>query len=144
MTQVRDILKVKGSEVVTIGREETVLAAAAKMNQQRIGALVVMQDDKLVGIFTERDIMNRVVAAQQDAATTRVHEVMTVKVACCTMETSLEECRRAMTNHKIRHLPVMEDEKLAGLLSIGDLLARELAAQQETIRFLHEYMQGPN
>ncbi len=144
MTHVRDILKVKGSEVVTIGRDDTVLDAAGKMNQRRIGALVVMKDQKLVGIFTERDVMNRVVAAQKDSAATRVHEVMTAKVACCTPDTDLEECRMAMTKHKIRHLPVMEDEKLVGLLSIGDLVARELAAQQETIRFLHDYMQGPN
>ncbi len=144
MPKVRDLLKRKGSDVVTIDLEATVLDAAKKMNERRIGAVVVMQDEKIVGIFTERDVMNRVVAPLRDPAATRVRDVMTAKVAFCTPETPLEECRTAMTRHKIRHLPVVEDNKLAGLLSSGDLLARELAAQDETIRYLHEYMQGPN
>ena len=129
---------------MTIDRDATVLDAAAKMNERRIGALVVMHEDKIVGMFTERDVMNRVVAIRKDPAATRIREVMTTKVAFCTLETPLEECRTAMTKHKIRHLPVVDGGKLAGLLSSGDLLARELAAQEETIRFLHEYMQGPN
>lgn len=144
MPKVRDLLKRKGSDVVTIDLEATVLDAAKKMNERRIGAVVVMQGEKIVGIFTERDVMNRVVAPLRDPAATRVRDVMTAKVAFCTPETPLEECRTAMTRHKIRHLPVVEDNKLAGLLSSGDLLARELAAQDETIRYLHEYMQGPN
>ncbi len=144
MPKVRDLLKRKGSDVVTIDLEATVLDAAKKMNERRIGAVVVMQGEKIVGIFTERDVMNRVVAPLRDPAATRVRDVMTAKVAFCTPETPLEECRTAMTRHKIRHLPVVEDGKLAGLLSSGDLLARELAAQEETIRYLHEYMQGPN
>lgn len=144
MPNTRDLLKEKGGEVVTITRGATVLEAATKMNERRIGALVVLDGEKIVGIFSERDVMNRVVAAKKDPAAVHVHEVMTEKVAFCTLDTPLDECRSVMTRHKIRHLPVVEEGKLVGMLSSGDLLARELAVQEETIRYLHEYMQGPN
>ena len=144
MPKVRDILRQKGNDVETIGPDATVLEAATRMNKRRIGALVVMHVEKVGGVFTERDVMNRVVATRKDPATTYVREVMTEKVACCTLETTVEECRTVMTNHKIRHLPVVDGDKLVGLLSSGDLLARELAAQEETIRYLQEYVTGPN
>jgi CBS domain-containing protein len=144
MPNVRDLLKEKGRDVVTIDRNTTVLDAAVKMNERRIGALMVLEGEKIVGIFTERDVMNRVTATRRDPATVCVHEVMTSKIACCTLDTSLEECRTAMTNHKVRHLPVVEEGRLLGILSIGDLLARELKAQEETIRYLQDYVTGPN
>ena len=90
------------------------------------------------------DVLNRVVAEHKDPAQTPVREVMTTKIACCEQSTTLEACRTVMTKNKIRHLPVIENGKLVGMISSGDILARELKEQEETIRYLHEYMQGPN
>ena len=144
MPIVRDILEAKGTKVSTINPDQTVLDAATLMNQQRIGAVMVLEGENISGIFTERDVLNRVVAVRKDPATTKVRDVMTTEIACCTLDTKIEACRSAMTKNKIRHLPVIEDSKLHGIISSGDILARELKDQAETIRYLHEYMHGPN
>lgn len=144
MPSVRDLLAEKGGEVATIDREASVLEAAARMSQRRIGALIVMEGEGIAGIISERDVMTRIVAARRDPAATRVHEVMTADVVCCGLDTNLEECRTAMTHHKVRHLPVVEGGKLVGIVSSGDIMARELKAQEETIRYLHGYVTGPN
>lgn len=140
MQTIRKILEHKGADVVSISAEANVLDAARLMNERRIGALVVVRGEKVIGIFTERDILNRVVAKQRDAAATAVHEVMTSPVACCSPETSRAECRSVMRHRRIRHLPVVEDERLMGIISIGDILEEEGAERQETIRYLYEYM----
>lgn len=142
MSLVRDVIEKKGRQVATIAPDATVLDAATLMNERHIGALVVMDAGKIAGIFTERDILNRVVAARKDPVKTRVEEVMTQRVAFCTRDQSVESCRSIMTKHKLRHLPVVEDGKLEGMISSGDILARELAEQEETIKYLHEYMHG--
>lgn len=143
MSLVRDILNRKGSSVATIAGGATVLEAAKSMKSHQIGALVVKDGDKVVGIFTERDVMNRIVAEGKNPAEVTVREAMTAKVAACTCATTVEECRAAMTRNKMRHLPVVEDGKLVGIISSGDILSRELVDQEETIRYLHEYMHGP-
>src|SRR5437588_152747 len=98
MSTVREILAKKGSQMWTIGTDATVLQAASLMNEHKIGALIVMDAGRVAGMFTERDVLCRVVGEQRDPAQTRVHEVMTTEVACCTPETSLEEARGAMKN----------------------------------------------
>jgi CBS domain-containing protein len=143
MTTVSDILAKKGTAVASIGRDSTVLDAAHAMNERRIGALVVTEGDSVVGIFTERDVLTRVVAPQRDPATTRVAEVMTASVACCRPDTRLEECRTVMTDRRIRHLPVVDEGRLVGIITSGDVLASEMAAKNETIEYLHAYVHGP-
>ncbi len=143
MVTVREILAKKGSEVLTIGKEATVLDAALLMNERRVGALVVAEEERIVGMFTERDVLRRVVGERRDPATTPVHEVMTVEVVCCTIETTLDEARGAMMNRRIRHLPVVDaDNRLRGLISIGDLNAHQATSQEQTIHLLHEYLYG--
>ncbi|MBN1346467.1 MAG: CBS domain-containing protein [Phycisphaerae bacterium] len=146
---VKEILARKGGFVASISREHTVLEAAREMNARRIGALVITDGERVVGIFTERDVMTRVVALQLDPAKTKVEQVMTCPVACCTPETSLGECREVMTNRRIRHLPVVSDNKLAGIVTIGDVMAKEVVEHKEkiddlhkSIDYLHEYMYG--
>jgi CBS domain-containing protein len=112
------------------------------MNERRIGALVVTAGEQVIGIFTERDVLNRIVAAQRSASSTRVGDVMTAPCACCRPETSLEECRDVMTEKKIRHLPVVDAGRLCGMISIGDLMAAEAHNRQTTIEYLHEYLYG--
>jgi CBS domain-containing protein len=143
MATVKDILVRKGSHVWTVGKHVTVQQAANLMNEHRIGALVVADADQVEGIFTERDVLRRVVGEYRDPATTAVAAVMTADLICCRLETSLEEARGAMKDRRIRHLPVLDDAgRLCGLISIGDLNAHQAANQEQTIYLLHEYLYG--
>jgi CBS domain-containing protein len=144
---VKEILAKKGPFVASIGREQTVLDAAREMNARRIGALVVTDGDNVVGIVTERDIMTKVVALQLEPAKTRIGQIMTCPVACCRLDTSVEECSSVMTTKRIRHLPVVERGKLVGIITSGDILARRVAQQKEriddleqSVDYLHQYI----
>ena len=143
MGRVRDILEKKGSQVWTVGPEATVLQAALLMNEHKVGAMVVTDAGRIAGMFSERDLLRRVVGEQRDPARTRVADVMSVEVVCCTPETALDEAGGAMKNRRIRHLPVVEDDgRLLGLISIGDLNAHRQADQEQTIFLLNEYLYG--
>src|SRR5579864_2344728 len=110
MALVRDILERKGQHVWTVGRDATVLQAALMMNEYKIGALVVADAGRIVGMFSERDVLGRVVVEQRDPARISVGEVMTEEVVCCSLETTLDEARGAMKNRRFRHLPVVADD----------------------------------
>jgi CBS domain-containing protein len=143
MATVRDILAVKGSQVYAVDKGATVLAAALLMNEHKIGALVVIEDGQVAGMFTERDVLQRVVSKRRDPVETPVADVMTSEVLCCTPETSLEEARAVMKTRRIRHLPVVDSgRRLQGLISIGDLNAHQANSQEQTIHYLHEYLYG--
>ena len=143
MATVRDILAVKGTHVLSIGPEATVLDAAVLMNEHKIGSLLVTDGGRLAGIITERDILQRVVARRRDPAATPVREVMTAEVVCGGPDTTLDEVRGSMKNRRIRHLPILDgDEQLLGMVSIGDLNAHQARDQEVTIHVLHEYIQG--
>lgn len=145
MARVRDVVSSKGTQVSTIDMNASVLDAAALMNSHRIGALVVMDGGKIAGILSERDLMIRVMVPRKDPAATKVKDVMTTQVRVCSMETPIEECSAAMTHHKIRHVPIVDEKgTLVGIISTGDIMAQQFAAQEETIKFLHDYMHGPN
>jgi CBS domain-containing protein len=142
MRTVGDLLAKKSGPVFRVDAVATVLEAAKLMNEHRIGAVVVTRGEEVVGIFSERDVLNRIVAAQRNPGEVAVGDVMTTPIACCTRATTIEECRSVMTARRIRHLPVVEDNKLLGLISSGDIMAQQTAQQQETIRYLHEYLYG--
>jgi CBS domain-containing protein len=143
MPTVQDILSSKGSYLHTIGASATVLQATQLMNEHRIGALVVMDGSTVAGIFTERDVLRRVVAAQRDPSRVTVGEVMTQQVICCAPDTELDEASAIMKARRIRHLPVCDsDGKLAGMVSIGDLNALHATHQEQTIHFLSDYIYG--
>ncbi len=143
MTTVKEILAGKGTKVLTVGKDATVLQAALLMNEHRVGSLVVMDNDQVAGMFTERDVLRRVVGEHRDPATTMVAEVMTTEVVCCTLQTTIEEARGAMKNRRIRHLPVVDgDHHVLGLVSIGDLNAYQATSQEQTIYLLNEYLYG--
>ena len=143
MATVRDILAKKGSRVCSMDGESTVLHAAQFMAQHKIGALLVLDGEHIAGMFSERDVLQRIVAEGRDPANTTVGEAMTTEVACCTPDTSVEEARGAMKNRRIRHLPVVdENERLHGVVSIGDLNAFQVAHQEQTIFLLNEYLYG--
>ena len=140
MPTAKDIISKKSGEVASTNEDTTVMEAAKVMSDRRIGALVVARGDKVVGIFTERDILNRVVAKKLDPSVTMVKDVMTAPVACCQPTSSIAECRGVMTDKHIRHLPVVDGNHLVGMLSSGDILASENREQQQTIQYLQEYL----
>jgi len=143
MATVRDILALKGPHVLSIGPDATVLDAALLMNEHKVGSLLVKSAGRLMGIITERDLLQRVVAQRRDPAATNVAEVMTAEVACCRPETTVDEARSVLKNRRIRHLPVLDgDEQLLGVVSIGDLNAYLSRDQEVTIHILHEYISG--
>ena len=143
MVTVRDILAVKGNAVFCIAEDVSVLQAAEMMNQRQVGCLVVLAGEQVAGIFTERDVLRRVVAERLDPAHTPLAKVLTRQVICCSPDTTVDEARSVFKNRHIRHLPVVDDEgRLIGLVSIGDLNAYDANAQEVTIHYLHEYLYG--
>ncbi len=146
MYLVRDCLAKKGGSVETITKDATILEAARRMNARRIGALCVVEGDKVVGMFTERDVLYRVVAAQLDPATTHVEKVMSTPVITCGPDAKLSACATAMSTEKIRHLPVIDESvpggKLIGIISTGDVMAMDLKNKQQHIEHLHDYLHG--
>ena len=144
MPSVMDILADKGSDVYTILPSATVLEATHAMNDQKIGALVVKdRDGRVMGIFTERDVLRRVIAEEKSPRTVRVGEVMTRDVVCCPPETDIDEASRIMRDSRVRHLPVCDsDGAVLGLVSIGDLNAYHASSQEAQIHFLSEYVYG--
>lgn len=143
MPSVKDILKIKGSQLYKIGLNASVLDAAVLMNDNRIGALVVVKGDQIRGIFTERDVLHRVVAKQLNPAKLIISTVMTKEVICCHVDTKLLEAQSVFKNRRIRHLPVLDGKDgMVGIISIGDVNAHHAHEQETTIRFLHEYLYG--
>lgn len=141
MAQVRELLAKKSGEVITITPDASVLDAAIRMNAHKIGALVVLDGETVVGIITERDILQRLVAAQHDPASTQVRQVMTADVICIEPTMDIDEARQIVMTQRIRHLPVIgRDGQLMGIVSIGDLNAWDLDGARVTIRYLHEYL----
>jgi len=130
------------ASVVTVGPDATVRDAARRMNEHRIGCLVVTNaDGRIAGIFTERDVLSRIVAEGKDPGTVRVGDVMTKDVLVCRPDTTTDELRALMREKRIRHVPVVDpDGELVGIVSIGDLNIAEARVMTETIRYLETYM----
>jgi CBS domain-containing protein len=142
MATVQDILHIKGNLVLSIGPDASAYDAALSMNEHKVGGLVVMEEGRVVGMVTERDLL-RVMAQRADPGSTTVRDVMTGEVVCCRPHTTLDEARGVMKNRRIRHMPVVDEaNRLAGLISIGDLNAYHAHDQERTIYFLQEYIYG--
>lgn len=137
---VSELIQQKGASVFTIAPTATALDAAQKMNEHRIGSLVVTDGVRIAGIVTERDILTRVVAAKRAPHHTPVSEIMTPRVLTCAPGASLDELRRTMRERRIRHVPVVEDGALVGMVSLGDLNFAEARTLSETICYLEAYI----
>ena len=143
MPAVRDVLSSKGPGVQSTSPEATVLDAVNQMNEFKIGALVVMDGDEVVGMFTERDVLRRVVGQERSPSSTKVGEVMTSEVVCCGPDADLDDVSALMQKRRIRHVPVCNGQgKLLGMVSIGDVNAYNASNQETTIHFLNEYIYG--
>lgn len=143
MATAHDILARKGSLVYSIHPSATVLEATQRMNHHRIGALIVMNDGQIVGIFTERDVLRRVVGNQVDPSKIAVFDVMTTDLVTCSPETEIEEISETMRARRIRHMPVMSAEgELLGVVSIGDINAHNALRKEAELHYLSEYVYG--
>lgn len=138
--QVSEILSDKGSEVASIGPDSSVLDAVEEMNRRGIGALLVMQGARAVGIFTERDVLVRVVAASRDPSTTRVSQVMTHDLVAISPETTVHDAMVTVTNKRCRHLPVIQNGEVLGMVSAGDLTRWVVRDQENHIKDLEIYV----
>jgi CBS domain-containing protein len=136
------LLRTKTAEVYSITSKATVLEAVHEMNRLLIGSIIVLDDDRLVGIFTERDVLQRVVAKGLSPDLTLVADVMTKDVETITPQTTLEETMSAMTEHRHRHLPVVEGDKIRGLVSIGDVTRWISQANENEAHNLRSYITG--
>ncbi len=138
MARIRDIIQ--GKRPDTIGPDATVLDAARKMTTAKVGALAVIENGRLVGIFSERDLMTRVVAEGLDPATTKVLRVMTADLVVVDADESLEACLGRMKQLHVRHLPVVSNNELVGMLSVRNLLMVVAFAKDEEIKWLTDYV----
>jgi CBS domain-containing protein len=143
MPMVQDVLATKGNQVHSVEPSATALDAIKRMNQHKIGALLVMERGQVVGIFTERDVLRRVVGMERSPADMKVADVMTADVICVEPETDLDDVATIMKEKKIRHVPVCDsDGRVQGMISIGDVNAHHASNQEMTIHFLSEYIYG--
>lgn len=143
MATVKDLLAIKGDAVHTVAKNLTVHAATQRMIEQQIGAVIVTENDQVIGMFTERDVLRRIVAEQRDPGATTVASVMTRKVVSCLLEHDLDDVRATMMQRKIRHLPVTDTHNnLLGLISIGDLNAWCIHNGQIEIEFMKDFVYG--
>ena len=140
MNNVRELLNSKGNEVWSIQPDETVLDAIQKMADQNVGSLVVIEDGKPVGIFTERHYAREVFLKGKQSPTTPIREIMNTRVIYASPEQTIEECMAVMTGKCIRHLPVLDHGELVGIVSIGDLVKCRIADQDLTIEHLTQYI----
>lgn len=139
---VSSVLAEKGRQVYTVAKGISVAEAVREMNEKGIGALLVMDGRKPVGIFTERDVLRRVVDADKDPAFVHVSQVMTRNLVTIAPETRIEEAMAIMTERRLRHLPVLEDAEVAGMVSSGDLMRWITINQEQYIQQMTDYITG--
>jgi len=139
---IADVLKHKGHQVWSVSPDVTVFEAIQKLAEKNVGALLVMDGDRLVGIFSERDYTRKVALRGRSSKETKVREILSERVICATPQHSVEDGLRLMTEHRIRHLPVVENHKVGGIVSIGDLVNWVINQQSQTIKQLESYITG--
>jgi len=139
---VGSILANKGKTIWSVAPDATVFDALAILAEKDVGALPVVSQGKLVGIFSERDYARKVILLGRSSREMRVHEIMTAAVVTVTPENSIEECMQLVTSHRVRHLPVLVEDRLVGIVSIGDLVNAIISSQKETIQHLSNYITG--
>jgi len=142
MTMINQLLKVKGHDHFSVGPDEAVYAAIEKMAEKNVGSVLVMDKATLVGIFTERDYARNVVLKGRSSPQTLVRDIMSTQVACVEPDDTVEHCMALMTEKRVRRLPLLEDEAVVGVISIGDLVKSIIDDQSFTIDQLETYCRG--
>jgi CBS domain-containing protein len=142
MRMVRQLLGDKPRDIWTISPESSVFSALELLAQKNIGALPVVQGGKLVGIFSERDYARKVILKGRSSKEITIREIMTEQVITVRPETTIPECMKLMSDKHIRHLPAMEEDRIMGIISIGDVVKDIIAEQASTIHQLEDYIKG--
>lgn len=142
MVTAHKLLERKGSKVITVEAGASVFDALQRMADNNVGALIVMDTEKLVGIFSERDYARKVILKNKFSRDTAVREIMTASPILVTPESEVRECMRLMTDHQVRHLPVVDNGNLVGIISIGDVVKWIIEDQADSIQFLEKYITG--
>lgn len=140
MKLVKHLLDTKGRYIISITPDASVFDAIKLMADRSVGSLLVMQDDKLLGIVTERDYARKVIIKGRSSKSTLVSDIMTTDLVTTSADQTVNQCMSLMTDRRIRHLPVIEDDKAVGLISIGDIVQAVIADQQEEIAHLEQYI----
>jgi CBS domain-containing protein len=139
---IRDILHLKGGAAWSVTPDATVFQAIQMMADKNIGALLVIKESRLVGIISERDYTRKVALKGRSSKETSVHEILSGNPVRVTPDHTVDECLKLMTEHRVRHLPVLEGEKILGVVSIGDLVNSIISSQHSTIQQLEAYITG--
>jgi CBS domain-containing protein len=142
MKTVKDILRAKGHETWRIPPDASVFEALQLMAEKDVGALLVMEGEDLCGVFSERDYAREIVLAGKTSRDTPVREIMTAEVIYVTPDRGVEECMAVMTENRVRHLPVLEENRLVGLVSIGDVVKEIISGKEFVIDQLEKYVRG--
>ena len=142
MEFVSQSLEKKGHDVWWVAPETTVFDALQLMANKKVGALLVLEEDSLVGVFSERDYARKVILKGKSSKDTPVRDIMSTKIVCVAPNQSTEECMSLMTEKRVRHLPVMDGEKLIGIISIGDVVKAVIADREDIIEQLEHYITG--
>lgn len=142
MKLVKHLLDSKGHDVISVAPDLSVFDAIKLMADKLVGSLLVMNDEELRGIVTERDYARKVIIKGRSSETTSVSEIMSTEVLTTSSSQTVNQCMELMTEHRIRHLPVVEDDRVIGMISIGDLVQAIIADQQEEIEQLESYISG--
>ena len=140
MNTVGELLNKKGHDVLSIPPDTMVYGAILKMAKYEIGALLVMDNENIVGVISERDYARKIILQGRSSKTTKVSEIMTSKVVYAEPDNSIEHCMSLMTQKHIRHLPILRESTIEGLVSIGDLVKEVISDQQQTIEMLRKYI----
>lgn len=139
---VRDVVQKKGGQIWTTTPDATVYDAIGLMGEKNIGALVAVENDEVVGVLSERDYSRKVVLQGRTSRDTLVGDILSRPAITVSCSDSIETCMKLMTSHRIRHLPVVDEGKLVGLISMGDLVNLVMQSQRHTIQQLHGYISG--
>jgi CBS domain-containing protein len=142
MITVKDILRDKGHDVISITPETTVYDALKIMADKNVGALIVLDGETVAGIMSERDYARKVILHGKSSRELQVREIMTSRVYYVRPEQTVQDCMAQITDKHVRHLPVLEEERLAGIISIGDVVKAIIADQEDTIKLLENYITG--
>ncbi|MCC7299907.1 MAG: CBS domain-containing protein [Verrucomicrobia bacterium] len=142
MANVGKLLEKKGKELISVSPDTPIRDAVTKMTAKSAGTALVMDGDKLVGIFSERDVIRKVYLQEKCSKATKVSEIMSTELTTVKADTTMESCMELMTDNRIRHLPVLEDDRVIGVISIGDIVKFMIQEKEFVIKNLHSYIAG--